>query len=233
MNDYVIPAWSLPAVPVAGSDQTFPVRHIYCVGRNYAAHTREMGKDPDREPPFFFTKAADMIAPGGGDIPYPPRTEDMHHEIELVVAIGVGGRDIQLDKARDHIFGYAIGVDLTRRDLQGVAKAAGRPWDTGKQFSKAAPIGAIHPASDVGHLEKGAITFAVNGESRQAGDLGDMIWSIEEIITELSTLYDLMPGDLIYTGTPAGVGALVPGDIGEGRVEGLGDIRIEIVGSAQ
>ena len=230
MNEYVIPAWDVPAVPVVGRDQTFPVRHIYCVGRNYAAHTREMGRDPDREAPFFFTKAADMIVPGGGDIPYPPRTADLHHEVELVVAIGEGGLDIATDRAREHIFGYAIGIDLTRRDLQGVAKEMGRPWDTGKQFANAAPIGAIHPARESGHLASGAITFAVNGMPRQAGDLGDMIWSIEEIIAELSTLYELMPEDLMYTGTPAGVGALVPGDVGVGRIEGLGDLRIEIVG---
>ena len=232
MNEFVIPAWDVPAVPVVGRDQTFPVRHIYCVGRNYAAHTREMGRDPDREAPFFFTKAADMIVPGGGRIPYPPRTADMHHEVELVVAIGEGGRDIETARAREHIFGYAIGVDLTRRDLQRMAKEMGRPWDTGKQFANAAPIGAIHPVSEVGHPTSGAITFAVNGVPRQAGDLGDMIWSIEEIIAELSTLYELMPGDLIYTGTPAGVGALVLGDVGEGRIEGLGDLRIEIVGRA-
>ena len=233
MNEFVFPIWKMPAVSVAGSDQTFPVRHIYCVGRNYAAHTREMGRDPDREPPFFFTKAADMIVPGGGPIPYPPRTQDMHHEIELVVAIGEGGRDIAAENARGHIFGYAIGIDLTRRDLQGVAKEMGRPWDTGKQFANAAPIGTIHSANDTGHLAGGAITFSVNGTLRQKGDLGDMIWSIEEIIAELSTLYELMPGDLIYTGTPAGVGALAVGDVGEGRIEGLGDIRIEIVGQTQ
>ena len=230
MSDYVIPVWDRPAVPVAGSDQSFPVRHIYCVGRNYAAHAREMGRDPDREPPFFFTKAADQIVPGGGKVPYPPRTQDMHHEIELVVAIGKEGADIPAESARDYIYGYAIGVDLTRRDLQMASRELGRPWDTGKQFENAAPIGSIHPVSAIGHPESGEIAFSVNGELKQKGDLRDLIWSVEEVIAELSTLYRLMPGDLIYTGTPAGVGPMGPGDVGEGKIEGLDEIRIEIVG---
>lgn len=228
MTDFVIPVWDRPAVPVAGSDALFPVRHIYCVGRNYAEHAREMGRDPDREPPFFFTKAADQVVPGGGAVPYPPRTENLHHEIELVVAIGKEGADISVDAARDHIYGYAIGIDLTRRDLQLASRELGRPWDTGKQFDHAAPIGAIHPAAKIGHPESGEITFSVNGELKQKGDLRDLIWSVEEVIAELSTLYRLMPGDLIYTGTPAGVGPMAPGDVGEGKIEGLDDIRIEI-----
>jgi fumarylpyruvate hydrolase len=229
MTDFAIPAWPLPGVPVAGSRSVFPVRHIYCVGRNYAEHAREMGRDPEREPPFFFTKAPDSIVAGGGRVPYPPRTADLHHEIELVAAIGKGGTDIATGEARAHVFGYAIGVDLTRRDLQRGARELGRPWDTGKQFANAAPIGAIHPAGEVGHPERGRITFSVNGALRQQGDLADMIWSTEEIIAELSTLYELMPGDLIYTGTPAGVGPMAPGDVGEGEIEGLDRIRIEIV----
>lgn len=189
-----------------------------------------MGRDPDREPPFFFTKAADQIVPGGGKVPYPPRTQDMHHEIELVVAIGKEGADISVEAAKDHIYGYAIGVDLTRRDLQMASRELGRPWDTGKQFENAAPIGSIHPVSAIGHPESGEITFSVNGELKQKGDLRDLIWSVDEVIAELSTLYRLMPGDLIYTGTPAGVGPMAPGDIGEGKIEGLDEIRIEIVG---
>jgi len=228
MNDSVIPVWDQPTVPVVGGG-AFPVRHIFCVGRNYAEHAREMGRDPDREPPFFFTKAADEVVPGGGRIAYPPRTANLHHEIELVVAIGREGAGVAAADARGHVFGYAIGIDLTRRDLQLAARELGRPWDTGKQFAQAAPIGAIHRAAEVGHPEKGAITFTVNGALRQKGDLADMIWSVEEVIAELSTLYRLMPGDLIFTGTPAGVGAMKPGDFGEGEIEGLDSIRIEIV----
>jgi len=229
MTEFAIAPWQLPAVPVAGSSKLFPVRHIYCVGRNYAEHAREMGRDPEREPPFFFTKAPDSIVPGGGRVRYPPRTANMHHEIELVAAIGTGGAGIRAADARGHVFGYAIGVDLTRRDLQLAARELGRPWDTGKQFDNAAPIGAIHPVGAVGHPARGRITFAVNGTLRQQGDLGDMIWSTEEIIAELSTLYELKPGDLVFTGTPAGVGAMAPGDVGEGEIEGLDTIRIEIV----
>jgi len=228
MTAYAITPWQLPAVPVAGGNELFPVRHIYCVGRNYAEHAREMGANPEREAPFFFTKAADQIVPGGGKIPYPPRTKNLHHEIELVVAIGNEGADIAVAATRDYIFGYAIGVDLTRRDLQIAARDKGRPWDTGKSFANAAPIGAIHPAAEIGHPRGGRIEFRVNGAMRQRGDLADMIWSVDEIIAELSTYYPLLPGDLIFTGTPAGVGAMAPGDRGEGTIENLDTIKIEI-----
>lgn len=227
MTDYAIPIWTPPAAPVTGG-AVFPVRHIYCVGRNYAAHAREMGTDPDREPPFFFTKAADSIVPGGGRVTYPPRTESLHHEVEMVVAIGGEAADIGPHEARAAIFGYAVGIDLTRRDLQQIAKDARRPWDVGKSFAGAAPIGEIHPVAAVGHPRAGAIEFAVNGETRQRGDLAEMIWSVEEIIAELSTLYTILPGDLIFTGTPSGVGPLEPGDHAVGRIEGVGDINIEI-----
>lgn len=228
MSDTVIPAPARPALAVAGDDRAFPIRHVYCVGRNYAAHAREMGHDPDREPPFFFTKAADqVVAPGA--IPYPPRTADLHHEIELVVAIGGEGREVTPARARRMIFGYAVGVDLTRRDLQGGYKKLGRPWDLAKQFSAAAPCAPLRPVAEVGHPRTGAITFAVDGEPRQSGDLADMIWSIDELIAELSTYDTLHPGDLIFTGTPAGVGAIGRGQVGEGRIAGVGEIRIEIV----
>ena len=216
-------------VPVAGSDDAFPVRRVYCVGRNYAAHAREMGKDPDKEPPFFFLKPADAVVPGGGDIHYPPGTSNYHHEIELVVALSGGGRRIPVDQASGLIFGYAVGLDMTRRDLQFKARDAGRPWDFGKSFDQSAPIGPIHPAAAVGHLAAGAITLHVNGELRQQGDLADLIWSVPETISFLSDYYTLAPGDLIYTGTPAGVGAVVPGDRLTGRVDGLGELHVHIL----
>jgi len=210
-----------PHVAIHGSEKTFPVRRIYCVGRNYAAHAREMGKDPDREPPFFFTKPADAVVANGIDVPYPARTENFHHEIELVIAIGAGGSDIPPADAESHIFGYAVGNDLTRRDLQVAARKQGRPWDTGKAFDRSAPITAIHAVAENGHVREGEISIKVNGEIRQQGDIRDLIWSVPEIITELSTLFELQPGDLIYTGTPAGVGPVVAGDVMEGYIEGL------------
>lgn len=210
-----------PGVAINESEQTFPVHRIYCVGRNYAAHTREMGKDPDRDPPFFFSKPADAIVANRDTIPYPPRTNNFHHEIELVVAIGKGGRDISVEEAEQHIFGYAVGNDLTRRDLQLVARDKGRPWDTGKAFDYSAAITAISTVADNGHIREGAICIKVNSEIRQQADIRDLIWSVPEIIAELSTLFELQPGDLIYTGTPAGVGAVVAGDLMEGYVEGL------------
>ena len=227
MTDTIIPAAPCPSLAVTGDARAFPIRHVYCVGRNYAAHAREMGHDPDREPPFFFTKAADQVVPPG-TIPYPPRTADLHHEIELVVAIGTEGSEVTPEQAREMIFGYAVGVDLTRRDLQGGYKKMGRPWDLAKQFSAAAPCAPLRTVADVGHPRNGAITFAVDGEPRQSGDLADMIWSIDELMAELSTYDTLRPGDLIYTGTPAGVGAIGRGQTGEGLVEGVGEIRIEI-----
>jgi fumarylpyruvate hydrolase len=210
-----------PSVAVRGRVERFAVHRIYCVGRNYAAHAREMGGNPEREPPFFFMKSPDAVVANGAAIPYPPRTRDLHHEIELVVAIGEGGANIPVANALAHVYGYAVGNDLTRRDLQQAAKEKGRPWDTAKAFDRAAPITAIHPVSDVGHPAKGAIWLKVNGEMRQQGDLSELIWSVPEIIAELSTLFELAPGDLIYTGTPAGVGAVKPGDRLEGGVAGL------------
>ena len=217
---FVFPPATTPSVAIEGTQDTFPVRRIFCVGRNYAAHAREMGKDPEREPPFFFTKPADAIVPNNATIPYPRRTNNLHHEIELVVAISKGGTNITVEKALDHVFGYAVGNDLTRRDLQFEARDKGRPWDTGKAFDRSAAIGAIRPASK-GHLSKGRIWIKVNGEIRQDADVADLIWNVPETIAELSTLFDLMPGDLIYTGTPAGVNAVKPGDRMEGGVDGL------------
>ena len=217
-----------PALPIAGSAQLFPVHRIYCVGRNYAAHARESGADPDREAPFYFMKPADALMPNGSRIPYPPRTRDLHHEIELVVAIGTGGSNIPVTDALSHIFGYAVGIDLTRRDLQNEAKNAGRPWDTSKGFDHSAPVSAIHRVADVGHPSSGRIWLEVNGSTRQDGDLSELIWSVPEAIAELSTLFALAPGDLIFTGTPAGVGALQPGDKVSGGVEGVGEIQVEI-----
>ena len=229
MVDYVIPQPSQPAVPVRGGG-LFPVRRIFCVGRNYAAHAREMGADPDREPPFFFTKPADAILTGGADMPYPPQTADLHHEVELVVAIGTGGANIPVADARSHIWGYAAGIDMTRRDLQGEAKKAGKPWDMGKGFDHSAPIGEIVPASEIGRKygDDGHVLLHVNGVERQEGDLADMIWSIPEIVATLSTFVTLAPGDLIFTGTPEGVAAVQPGDVLEGFISGLPPVRVTI-----
>lgn len=189
-----------------------PVRRVFCVGRNYAEHAREMGKDPDRDPPFFFTKWAETVVPSGQSIAYPPSTSNYHYEAELVVAIGTGGRNIPQDKALDHVFGYATGLDMTRRDLQLKAREQGRPWDTGKNFEQASPLGPIHPVSEVGHVSTGAIVLTVNDQVKQSADIADLIWSVDEIVSILSKFYRLEPGDLIYTGTPAGVGPVVPGD---------------------
>jgi len=230
---YVIPQPPVPAVAIAGSDDLFPVRRIYCVGRNYADHAREMGHDPDREPPFFFQKSPDNLlpagAPEGGDFPYPSKSDNVHHEIELVCALGGGGVDIPEDKAMNLIWGYGVGLDMTRRDLQGEAKKAGRPWDVGKAFENAAPIAPLHPATDVGDMSQARIWLDVNNETRQDDNSNQSIWSMPETISYLSGLFELRPGDLIFTGTPAGVGPVVPGDILEGGVEGLGDIKITVV----
>ena len=226
--DYVVPAAAIPTVAVAGQEARFPVRRIFCVGRNYAEHAREMGYDPDREPPFFFTKPADAIVPDGSEIPYPLATRDLHHEIELVVAIGAEGQEVPEAQALDLVYGYAVGIDLTRRDLQQQAKDKRRPWDASKGFDRAAPCAAIVPAAELGHPTGGAIWLKVNGETRQSGDIADMIWSVPEVIAFLSGLFRLMPGDLIFTGTPEGVGALQPGDRITGGVDGLGEIAITI-----
>jgi len=226
---YVVPAPAQTSVEVAGSSERFPVHRIYCVGRNYAAHAREMGMDPEREPPFFFSKPADAIVPNGAPVPYPPRTGNLHHEIELVVAIGAGGRDIPLASALAHVFGYAVGNDLTRRDLQFAAREKGQPWDVSKGFDRSAPVTAIRRAAEVGHLERGRIWIEVNGERRQQADLSEMIWNVPEIVAELSTLFDLVPGDLVFTGTPAGVGPVQRGDSLVGGIDGLETLRTTIV----
>lgn len=225
---WAIPASAQPFLPVAGSDQKFPVRRIYCVGQNYAAHAREMGSNPDRELPFFFSKPADALVPDGATISYPPGTSNLHHEVELVVAIGTGGRDIAVKDALDHVWGYAVGNDLTRRDIQAEAKAAGRPWDMAKGFDHSAPCGELHPVSETGHFKRGRIALSVNGEARQASDLSDLIWSVEEVISYLSSLVELMPGDLIFTGTPEGVSALNPGDHCVAEIDGLGRVKTHI-----
>ncbi|WP_442966893.1 fumarylacetoacetate hydrolase family protein [Rhizobium sp. C4] len=224
----VFPAPATPTVAVSGGDARFPVRRIFCVGRNYAAHAREMGKDPDREPPFFFSKPADAVVDSGETVAYPPQTENFHYEAELVVAIGKGGRDIALDQALDHVWGYAVGNDLTRRDLQLTARDQGRPWDFGKAFDRSAIIGPIHAVTDVGHPDKGSIRLTVNGTVKQDADLAELIWSVPDVISFLSHSIALAPGDLIMTGTPAGVGPLVPGDVCVVSIEGLGAIETRI-----
>ena len=225
---YVISAPPQACLPVVGSADEFPIHRIYCVGRNYAAHAREMGHDPDREEPFFFMKSADTVLPGGGDFPYPPMTSDVHHEIELVAALGSGGKDIALENAMDCVWGYGVGIDMTRRDLQGEAKKAGRPWDTGKAFDHAAPIGRLHPASETGNMESGRVWVDVNDAPRQEGDLNQLIWKIPEMISYLSRLFTLQPGDLIFTGTPSGVGPVVRGDVLNGGVDGISGIKVTV-----
>ena len=225
---YVIQAEERASVAVAGSSAGFPVRRIFCVGQNYADHAREMGGDPDRQPPFFFCKPADAVHAAGTPWPYPPRTRDLHHEIELVVALARGGRSIDVGSALDCVYGYAVGIDWTRRDLQAAAKKAGRPWDAAKGFDHAATIGPIHPANTVGHPARGRIWLALDDVVRQDGDIAQLIWSVPEVIAELSTLFELRAGDLIYTGTPAGVGPCLPGDVLEGTIEGAGSLKVTI-----
>lgn len=224
---YAILAPSQVTVPVVGGDP-FPVRRIYCVGRNYAAHAREMGHDPDREDPFFFMKPADAIVPSGSTIPYPVKTKNYHHEIELVVALKKGGRDVPSARALDLVYGYAVGLDMTRRDLQGEAKKLGRPWDMGKGFDQSAPCAPITPATKTGYIDKGAIWLKVNGAIRQKGDINQLIWSVPETISYLTGLVELGAGDLIYSGTPEGVGAVQKGDRLEGHVDGLTDLVITV-----
>lgn len=229
------PMFEVPTVtiPVIGSKQPFPVRRIYCVGRNYAAHAREMGSDPDREPPFFFQKPTDAIqlVPEGKTIdhPYPPLTKNYHYEVELVVAIGKRGKNIDAADALSYVVGYALGLDMTRRDLQNMMKDQKKPWEVGKSFDHAAVVSHLHPVKKTGHLSKGAIQLLVNGQLKQSSDLSKMIWSVAEQIANLSTYYELFPGDIIYSGTPENVGPVVPGDVMVGRIDGLYDISVKVV----
>ncbi|NCX26825.1 MAG: FAA hydrolase family protein [Burkholderiaceae bacterium] len=228
-TSFVIAAPAIPSLPVVGDSKRFPVNRIYCVGRNYADHAREMGHDPDREPPFFFMKPATAIVTDGQAMAYPALSKDVHHELEMVVALGKGGSNIPADQALDHVWGYGLGLDMTRRDLQGEAKKMGRPWDTGKAFDQSAPCSALVPVSQCGHLSKGRIYLTVNGQVKQDGDLAMMIWNVPETIAYLSTLFTLMPGDLIFSGTPAGVAAVQRGDVLEGHVDGLPVLHTKIM----
>lgn len=217
-----------PTLADVAGGKRFPVRRVFCVGRNYAEHAREMGRDPDREPPFFFTKWAQTVVPSGTTIAYPSQTKNFHYEGELVVAIGKAGRNIVAEHALDHVFGYATGLDMTRRDLQLAARELGRPWDLGKNVEQSSPLGLIHPASECGHLNSGALVLTVNGQTKQTADLRTMIWPVADVIAFLSTYYRIESGDLIYTGTPAGVGPVVEGDHIAVSIEGLTDLRVAI-----
>jgi fumarylpyruvate hydrolase len=217
---------SPPTLPVAGSDEVFPVSRILCIGRNYAEHAVEMGHDPDREPPFFFAKPPHALVPDGSELDFPVATSDLHHEIELVVALRSGGSDVPADQALELVFGYGVGLDMTRRDLQAIAKKAGRPWDMAKGFDQSAPCGALRTVADVGHPDHGEIRLEINGEVRQRGDLAQQIWSVPEALSYLSSLVELRPGDLLMTGTPAGVGAVHPGDRLVGHIDGIGELTV-------
>lgn len=217
-----------PALPVRGSEALFPVRRVYCVGRNYAAHTIEMGGDPDREEPFFFQKNPDSLDVSG-EFPYPPKSTDVHHEVEMLVALGSGGREIPVETALGHVFGYGVALDMTRRDLQGQAKEQRRPWEIGKSFERSAPCGPITPASEIGHPDRGRIALSVNGALRQEGDLGQMIWKTPEMIAYLSQFFEMAAGDVILSGTPSGVAAIARGDEMAAEIEGLGQLRVTVV----
>lgn len=225
---YVFEPQTTPSLPVRGTELLFPVHRIYCVGRNYAEHAIEMGHDPDREPPFFFQKNPDCLRLDG-EFPYPSATKDVHYEIELVVALGKGGTDIPVEQAMDCVYGYAVGLDMTRRDLQGQAKKQGRPWEIGKAFEDSAPCSDLVPASDIGHPTEGTVWLDVNGQRRQTGDVNQLIWKVPEMISYLSGLFELKPGDLIFSGTPAGVGAIQRGDVMDGGVQGVGELHVKVV----
>ncbi len=227
MPDYVIETPPVTALPVANENGAFPVRRVYCIGRNYAAHAVEMGHDPDREPPFFFQKNPNNLDTSGV-FPYPPHTSDVHHEAELAVYLKSGGTNIPLDEALDHVYGYGLSLDMTRRDLQGEMKKMGRPWEIGKAFERSAPAGPVHPVAAVGHLAEGSITLKVNGVTKQEGDLNQMIWKVPEMISYLSEYFELAAGDVILSGTPAGVGPVSPGDIMELTVDGLDTLRVTV-----
>lgn len=227
--EFVVPAAPVVSVAVRGSSARFPVRRIYCVGRNYAEHSREMGHDPDRELPFFFQKNPDNLVLDNGDFPYPSKTSNVHHEVEMVVAIGKGGTDIAVENALDHVYGYALGLDMTRRDLQGEAKKTGRPWEIGKAFEHSAPMTDIVPVRRSGHLSEGEIWLKVNGEVKQTGNLNQLIWNVPETIAHLSAIFELKAGDLIMTGTPAGVGPIKRGDVMEAFCAGVGSLTAKVV----
>ena len=225
---YVFDAPRVPSLAVAGSQARFPVHRIYCIGRNYAEHAKEMGATPDRSQPVFFMKPADAIVADGADIAYPPATSDLHHEVEMIVALASGGRDIPVDRALEHVFGYGVGLDLTRRDLQATAKAKSLPWDSAKAFDQSAPVSALHRAADIRHPRAARLTLSVNGELRQRADIADMLFTVPEIIHELSRLWTLMPGDLVFTGTPSGVAALQRGDRLRAELEGIAELEASI-----
>lgn len=227
MTDYAIETPPVVALPIAGSDALFPVRRVYCIGRNYAAHAIEMGHDPDREPPFFFQKNPNNLDPSG-EFPYPPHSSDVHYEVEVAVMLKSGGSNIAVEDAEAHIFGYALSLDMTRRDLQGAQKKMGRPWEIGKAFERSAPVGPIHPVTATGLLNEGAIKLTVNGEVRQEGDLNQMIWKVPEMISYLSEYFELAAGDVILSGTPSGVGPVQKGDTMELAADGLGVFKVHV-----
>jgi fumarylpyruvate hydrolase len=227
MADFVIPAPQIPSIPVSGGG-SFPVRRVYCIGRNYAAHAVEMGHDPNRESPFFFQKNPNNLD-SSGEFPYPPHSNDVHHEVELVVALKSGGTNIAIADALNHVWGYAVSLDMTRRDLQGEAKKLGRPWEIGKAFERSGPVGPLQPVSQTGHPDHGRIELKVNGELRQEGDLNQMIWKVPEMISYLSEYFELKAGDVIMSGTPSGVNAVVRGDTMEANIEGLGSLTVKVV----
>ena len=228
MSAFTIDTPPVVALPVAGTDAKFPVRRVYCIGRNYAAHAVEMGHDPDREPPFFFQKNPDNLDTSG-EFPYPPQSSDVHHEIEMAVMLKSGGNNISIENALDHVYGYALSLDMTRRDLQGEQKKMGRPWEIGKAFERSAPVGIIHTVEQVGHLDSGRVELKVNGEVKQEGDLSQMISKVPEMISYLSDYFTLAAGDVILSGTPAGVGPIVKGDVMELSIDGLGSMRVPVV----